>query len=70
MTADPRVRESFSIVDRESGAPATSVSFTRREDAETVLAEWRRRQAAGGRPDVSAEFLSRLEVVPGHRVRL
>jgi hypothetical protein len=70
VSADPRVLEEFAIVDRETGAPATAATFLRREDAESMIALWIRRQAAGGRPDISAEKLARLEVVPGMRVRL
>jgi hypothetical protein len=51
----------WSIRDRTTGAPVTNACFQTRGQAEAKIAEWKKRQLAGGRPDISREHLATLE---------
>lgn len=58
---DPSLsRERWDIIDPATGQTATIVTYFSKETAEDDIQSWLRRQARGGRPDLSREWLESL----------
>lgn len=54
--------ESYKIVDKRTGIRATVVSYFTRDQASRQIDEWVDRYHRGGRPDITLEFLSNLDI--------
>lgn len=61
---DPHLSdERWAIIDPATGSVATIVTYFSKETAEYDIDSWLRRQARGGRKDLSREWLESLQVV-------